>query len=336
MKSVVQTILVVLALASVGVMVALQRQPIAAPAPPAPLAFGESTIRAKAGTSDIVITTTARTAGAIHSLTWDGVEFVDSFDHGRQIQSASNFDSGQPFVPEVFNPTEAGSMADGAGATSTSRLLELSAKENQLVTLNRMAFWLKSGEKSQGHPARNAGPLSDHYLAKRVTIGHKELAHAIEYRVTFLVPGSEKHTYAQFEAVTGYMPSAFGTFFRFDAKEGKLLPLTDGPGEQSDPVVLSTADGRHAMGVYSPDQPSKGYETAGYGRFRFKAEKVVKWNCVFRTKNALPASSRDRPASETRDAGFKGEYQFRCFLVVGTSKDCEATLAALHKEFANP
>ena len=75
--------------------------------------FGDSSIRAKAGDSEIVVTTTARVAGAIHSLTWGGKEFVDSFDHGRQIQSASNFDAGGPFVPEVFNPTEAGSLADG-------------------------------------------------------------------------------------------------------------------------------------------------------------------------------------------------------------------------------
>lgn len=314
MKIVVKTALVLLALASAGVVAARQRQPVAAPA------LGDATIRAKAGTSEIVIQTTARTAGAIHSLTWGGREFVDSFDHGRQIQSASNFDSGEKFIPEVFNPTEAGSMADGRGDTSTSKLLELSAKGNTLVTLNRMAFWLKPGEKSQGNPARNTVALSDHYLAKRVTIGHKELPHAIEYRVTFLVPTGGKHTYSQFEAVTGYMPPEFGTFLRFDAKTGKLQPLTDGPGEQADPVVFATADGNFAMGVYSPDQPSKGFEQAGYGRFRFAAEKVVKWNCVFRLKN--------------KDGVPGGDYQFRCFLVVGTTADCEATIAALQKAFA--
>jgi hypothetical protein len=291
-------------------------------APPERPAPGDSTIRAKAGDSEIVVTTTARVAGAIHSLTWGGKEFVDSFDHGRQIQSASNFDCGKDFTPEVFNPTEAGSLADGRGATSTSRLLELGARGNELVTLNRMAFWLKPGEKSAGHPARNAAALSDHYLAKRVTLGYKNLPHAIEYRVTFIVPGGEKHAYAQFEAVTGYMPPDFGTFLRFDARSGKLEPLSDGPGEQADPVVLSTADGSHAMGVYSPDQPSKGFERAGYGRFRFKAAKVVKWNCVFRVRDAAGVPG--------------GPYQFRCFLVVGSRKDCAATLAALHKEFAKP
>lgn len=319
MKRYWQAISIALGFACAGAAAALPRQPRAEAVPPA---RGDSTIRAKAGASDIVVTTTARVAGAIHSLTWGGAEFVDSADHGRQIQSASNFDCGRAFVPEVFNPTEAGSMADGVGPTSTSRLLELSAKENQLVTLNRMAFWLKPGEKSEGHPARNTVALSDHYLAKRVTIGYKNLPHAIEYRVTFLVPGGEKHTYAQFEAATGYMPASFDTFYRFDNKAGALKPLSDGPGEQADPVVLAAADGRHAMGVYSPDQPSQGFEAAGYGRFRFKSDRVVKWNCVFRTKNAAGVPG--------------GEYQFRCFLVVGTVKDCAAALVALHKEFAKP
>ena len=83
---------------------------------------GDAQIRAKAGPSEIVITTTSRLAGAIHSLTWNGREFIDSADHGRQLQSAANFDAGSRFSPETFNPTEAGSRFDGAGPKSTSVL----------------------------------------------------------------------------------------------------------------------------------------------------------------------------------------------------------------------
>jgi hypothetical protein len=150
-----------------------------------------------------------------------------------------------------------------------------------------------------------------------VKIGHKNLAHAIEYDVTFTVPPGERHTLAQFEAVTGYMPPDFAVFWRFDRTEGCLKPLSDGPGEQADPVVLATKDGVYAMGVYSPEQPSKGFENAGYGRFRFVTEKVVKWNCVFRVR-----------APEGIAAG---DYKFRCFLVVGSVKNCEDTLRALMK-----
>ena len=76
---------------------------------------GDAQIRAKAGPSEIVITTTSRLAGAIHSLTWNGREFIDSADHGRQLQSASNFDAGSRITGETYNPTEAGSRFDGAG-----------------------------------------------------------------------------------------------------------------------------------------------------------------------------------------------------------------------------
>jgi hypothetical protein len=276
---------------------------------------GDAVIRAKAGPSEIVITTTTRVAGAIHSLTWSGKEFVDSHDHGRQIQSASNFDCNRKFIPEVFNPTEAGSMADSAGPTSTSRLLRLEARGNELTTRTQMAFWLKPGEKSRGNPALNDRPLSDHMLEKRVRIGYKGLPHAIEYDVTFTVPKGEHHTFAQFEALTGYMPWDFRTFWAFDAKINKLVPLPLGQGEQRDPVVLARADGKYAMGIYSPGAPGKGYERIGYGRWAFEREKVTKWNCVYRIRDpkGVPA----------------GEYKFRCFVVVGSLSDCEATLAVL-------
>src|SRR5690349_7962483 len=122
---------------------------------PAETPSGDATIRGKFGDGEIVLTTTSRLAGAVHSLKWAGKEFIDSFDHGRQLQSASNLDCGKRFIPEVFNPTEAGSRADGVGPRSTSKLLKLSARGNELTTLTQMAFWLRPGEKSDGHAAYN-------------------------------------------------------------------------------------------------------------------------------------------------------------------------------------
>jgi hypothetical protein len=281
---------------------------------------GNAILRAKAGASEIVITTTNRLAGAIHSLTWNGKEFIDSTDHGRQLQSAANFDCGKDLVAETFNPTEAGSRADGGGDKSSSKLLRIRAGGAELETTTRMAFWLKPGEKSEGHPARNNKVLSEHLIHKRVHIGHKSLPHAIEYEVTFTVPKGEKHSQAVFEAVTGYMPAEFSRFWQYDA--GELKPLSDGPGEQAYPVVLATPSGRHAMGVYSPEQPSRGFEKIGYGRFRFTDEKVVKWNCVFRVRDPKGLAA--------------GDYRYRMFVVVGSLEDVRTTLQALHEEFKRP
>ncbi len=276
---------------------------------------GNGSIRGRFRDSDIVITTTSRLAGAIHSLTWSGKEFIDSADHGRQLQSAANFDAGSAFTSETFNPTEAGSMHDGAGDQSTSRLLHYLAKDNQLQTTSRMAFWLRHGELSAGHPAKNTTELSDHLLTKRVTIGYRDQPNVISYDVTFSVPIGESHQYAQFEALTGYMPAEFRRFLVFDEASGQIEPLSDGPGEQNHPVVLSTEDGKFAMGIYAPDQPSEGFENAGYGRWYFGAEHVVKWNCVFRIRDANGIAA--------------GDYSCRMFVIIGTLEDVRLAMIRL-------
>ncbi len=285
---------------------------------------GNATIRARAGSSEIVLTTTARLSGAVHSLTWGGKEFIDSHDHGRQLQSAASFHTGplRDFWAEVFNPTEAGSRADGTGEKSSSKLLRMRVGAAELETTTQMAFWLAPAEKSSGHPARNDRVLSDYQVSKRVRIGYKQWPHAIDYEVAFLVPPSEKHTYAQFEALTGYMPAEFSRFWKYNRTSGALTPLDDGPGEQEYPVVFATPNGAHALGIYSPDQPSRGYEQAGYGRFRFGAEKVNKWNCVFRLRD-----DRGIPA---------GKYSFRMFVVVGNLGGVRATLGGLAGAFRRP
>jgi hypothetical protein len=276
-------------------------------------AEGDAVIRAPAGRSEIVITTTARLAGAIHSLTWAGKEFIDSADHGRQLQSAINLDAGLPIQPETFNPTEAGSRRDGAGPTSSSRLLHWLARGNALQTTTRMAFWLAPGETSGGHPARNTTVLSDHTLTKRVRIGWRGMPHVIAYDVTFGLPVGERHTEAVFELVTGYMPPEFSQFWSFNAATGGLESLSDGPGEQSRPVVFATPEGGHAMGIFSPEPGVR------YGRFRFTREQVVKWNAVVRRRDpqGVPA----------------GDYAFRNFVLVGDLETVRAALRALAREF---
>ncbi|QDV17068.1 hypothetical protein Pan153_17020 [Gimesia panareensis] len=283
---------------------------------------GNAAIRRKTGDSEIVITTTNRLAGAIHSLTWNGKEFIDSFDHGRQLQSAASFDCGRTgeFWAERFNPTEAGSRSDSAGPTSSSRLLLLQARGNELKTTTQMAFWLAPGQKSSGRPALNQKILSNHLLSKQVRIGYQDLDQVLDYRVTFTIPEGEHHTYAQFEALTGYMPAEFESFWKLNPETGKLQPLDDGPGEQKDLVILSTQDQQYAMGVFSPDQPSPGFEHAGYGRFRFTPQKVVKWNCVFRVRNPQGVPP--------------GKYVFQVFVAVGTLADVKQAILTLEKKFS--
>jgi len=276
---------------------------------------GDAVLRKQAGASELVIRTTRRLAGAIDSLTWGGKEFIDSADHGRQLQSASNLDAGTAITDETYNPTEAGSRADGAGETSSSVLLALRVEGATLETRTRMAFWLKPGEKSGPNLAKNTTVVSDHLLTKRVTIGFRDLPQVLEYTATFTIPTGEKHVVATFESLTGYMPAEFSRFLVYDPATRTSKPLSDGPGEQPMPVILSTESGSHAMGVFSPDRPAP-----GYGRFRFASEKVVKWNSVFRVRKPEGIAP--------------GDFTYRHFVAVGTLDDVVASMRRLHEIFS--
>jgi len=280
-----------------------------------------ATVRAPAGSSEIVIKTTARLAGAIDSITWNGKEFINSFDHGRQLQSAANLDCGTPITAETFNPTEAGSRNDGRGTNSTSQLLKLRAEKNELETTVKMAFWLAPGQKSGVNLAKNTTLLSEHLVTKRVHIGYKNLPNVISYDVTFTVPPGEHHTHAVFEALTGYMPPEFSQFLKFNPKTGNYEAMTDGPGEIPEPVVLAVPGGSHAMGIYAPPQPAPKTTGPTFGRFRFVPQKVVKWNCVFRVTDKTNGIQ-------------PGEYTYRMFVIVGSLKDVHDSLRALEQEFS--
>ena len=276
------------------------------------LTLGDSHIRAAAGKSSIVITTTRRLAGAIHSLTWDGTEFINSADHGRQLQSACSFDNSPAFGAETYNPTEAGSRDDGAEPNTTSQLLEIIAQGNHLKTRNRMAFWLQPGERSAGQLARNTHSISDYILTKDVRLGYEKWPQALDYRVTFTLPPQSHHTSAQYETLTGYMPPEFEKFMQFNPATGKLESLSDGPGEINNAVVLSTADGRHAMGIFADSKNQGGGAKPSFGRWRFKDAQVVKWNCVFRVQNPQGIQN--------------GDYTFHMLVPIGTLVEVEQML----------
>jgi hypothetical protein len=274
----------------------------------------------------IKIVTTARVAGAVDSIQWNGLEMIDSFDHGRQMQSAASFDCTDPgpFWAERFNPTEAGSRSDGVGKSSTSMLIEFEGTSTWLRSRTRMAFWTPPGEDSFGRQALNRTALSNHWLSKRIQIGCDATPDAIQVDVEFEMPEDESHRLAQFEVLTGYMPPSFDRFWRWDPDRMALTSLSDGPGEQPHPVALSNRDGTHAMGVWMASPSRKGadtpattpvYEPIGYGRFRFREEQVVKWNCVTRVR------SPDRIA--------KLNHSFRVYVVVGSLDNVAQTFRSL-------
>ena len=183
----------------------------------------------------VTVTASHRTAGAIESVRWGGIEFIDAYDHGRELQSAVSFDG----LTECDNPTEAGSRRDGAGPRSSSLLHSGIVSNNVLRTHSQMAYWLRPGEWSAecGY-ARNevASALSSTHLSKIVRF-LPGFGNVLEHTITFDL--MRPRSMAQFEVLTAYMPGRFDTFYKYNSKTDHMEELSDGPGEQSLPVMLA-------------------------------------------------------------------------------------------------
>ena len=260
--------------------------------------------------SRIVVGVSSRTAGAIDSLTWRGMQFVDKNDHGREFQSADVFFN----KGECFNPTEAGSDKDGVGQTSTSRLLSISTNSNVLITKQRMAYWIGPGDKSskcKGTVSTVSLPLSDDVFSKVVEIGVDGFPNIIRYKATFSIPENRKQ--GGFEVIAGYMPVKFSEFFTFEPATGDLEPLSDGPGKQPTPLIFSTKNHLFALGVYGMRNQSHLVYGPTYARYRFeeptRTAKTEKWNCAFEEHDVLA-----------------GDHTFSCYMIVGTLSDVEHTM----------
>src|SRR5436190_2993907 len=124
------------------------------------------------------ISTSSQFAGAISSIKWGGKEYINNWDHGRQLQVNAQFFN--RFC--CYNPYEAGSFEDARGATSTSKVLSLSASGNRLEATTQMAWNFKEFNHNPvaadacGDPTKwllvtpYTSPLSNYKIHKTVTI----------------------------------------------------------------------------------------------------------------------------------------------------------------------
>lgn len=301
-----------------------------------PQYYGDKSI----ASNGIAIKTCDHNAGAICSLTWGGKEFINDFDHGRQLQSASSFNFGGQPLGEAYNPTEAGSSHDGliaypgqqgypnSNSSSSSCLLNIyTTNNNQVRTQSKMAFfrrdWLNGGAWL---PAQ-----SEHILDKKVTIGAYNFPNVIEYFTKFTVPTHEffNNTYHRieagtFEVLTGYMPPEFNTFHYVDA-QGNLQPVIES-AQLGRPLIFSTLNGDWAMGIYSLELPQRGYPTDGYEATNFLAQNVVKWNTVFRKAMPMVYATPTDPSLIQNHAPF----YFHSYVIVGTRDQVRATMIQLY------
>lgn len=252
-----------------------------------PAAARESTIQSFSNGSTFSVSVHSDVhAGAIDSLIFRGVQYVDNFDHGRQIQTAVQVDD----LGECFNPTEAGSKADAAKSITSSKTLSQSNEGNVLTTETQAAFWLSPREpygslcsrfRSEDH-AQNEEVLSKYKIARSTRFYGEAIPNLLVVDVSVTMP--ENRRSAVIESLTGYLPGAFRAFYSYDPASRRLERLQAERREHwvTTSVIVATLDGRNAMGVFSPQvwngDPTRDF----YSYFYFPGRgATAKWSCRF-------------------------------------------------------
>lgn len=300
---------------------------------------GNATISGSAFGVPLTVSTSSQFAGSVSSIKLGSREFINNWDHGRQLQG--NFQFFNRF--ECYNPYEAGSFLDGNKHTSTSRLLSLSAAGNRLETNVRMAWYLDvrdstnpldyCGDPNQWLPAPPyTGPLSTYEMHKVVTIGYAGLPNVIEYLSDLYVP---EHIQKGINNITAVLPFDFSSVLSYDvvAKEYRNIRLLSGEDDRI--KVAATPDGSYAMAFYSPELLGPFGGLSGYTNW---------WRSVppdpfYRNPNDPSQLDYEfacmHIGSINRYNVFDGPGQThdRSYIVVGSLEQVKTTLGALHNNF---
>lgn len=278
----------------------------------------DASISGNVGSDRIVLTASgSRFAGAISSLTFRGVQYVNIADHGREFQSAIQLDN----LGECYNPNEAGSKADGSGFKSSSVLKSLSSNNGILASSTTPAFWLRPGE-NYGKPcspftsistAQNTTVLSNYTIARTSQFYGPSIPNLIKVDVSFTVP--ESRTSASIEPFTGYLPPSFNLFLTWDRTNRVLTRVTANTTRQQtqNAVIVAQPSGLHSQGVISPGINGTNPSQAYYAYFFFPGSTATaKWSCVYGVSNI------------TAGSGLK----FSCPIALGTVDEVIAALTA--------
>jgi hypothetical protein len=270
----------------------------------------------------MVVSISARDAGAVCSLIYDGQEFVNDHDHGRQLQVAWFYND----LGEAYNPTEAGADKDGVGPRSTSQLVSVQANGNILQTVNHPAHWRHTSLPEKHR--KNTALVSKDKLTKKLTLGYKGDPHVLVFDTTVAISteltGPPMNS-MRIEAPTLYSHLHLSRHQLFDLASAELKEVPSRArnyGQMNEVIrhvtrhdvvpILSSRDGRHAVAFFTPQRRNF---------WAYYTHEVPSKN---------PANVCGKMTAFFKHAAVAGQsYSYRTFIVVGDLATVQASLRKL-------
>jgi alpha-tubulin suppressor-like RCC1 family protein len=287
----------------------------------------------------ISVSTSNQFGGAVSSIKWNNKEYINDWDHGRQLQVNMQFFNRYC----CYNPYEAGSFEDAKGPTSTSKVLSLNASGNRLETTTQMCWNFREfnynpvaadscGDSALWLPVTPyTSPLSNYRIHKTITIGFAGIPNVIEYLVDESIPepvlkGSNNPT-----AVVNY---DFSSIRSWDVVSKDYRDIHALAGVDDRIKVVSTADGNQAMGWYAPELLQRYAPDVGVANWWFVAPPTMAYPDPKDPTRPDPNYACVHFGSVNRYDSFgPGITKDRAYLVIGSLDQVKVGLAQVHKQF---
>ena len=293
----------------------------------------------------ISVSTSGQFGGAVSSIKWAK---KSSLTTGTMAGSCSSIPSSS-IATNATIPTRLAVFSIQISATTSSKLLSLTASGNRLESTTQMAWYLRQreslnpldscGDHAQWLPYppsssnQNGSILSAYRVHKTVTIGFAGIPNVIEYLTDLIIP---EQILKGMNNVTAVMNYDFASVRSWDvvSKDYRNIRAL---AEVDDRIkVVSTADGNYAMGFYAPELLQPYDENVG----------VVNWLFVNPPDPFYPDPNNPTQPDpnyacvhfglvDRYDSFNPGTKSDRAYLVIGNLNQVKNSLAALHLQFTS-
>ena len=193
---------------------------------------------------------------------WNGVQFINNGDFGREIQAAFYY----PPTSQAYNPNEAGDYyhRDNPTTAHGSPLLRFENQGNTQITRTVPLNW---DPVAFGGDPDHPVIWSQIVLGKDLTLNFNNMGSVAKYTTHLVLPTTTEGGIA---APAIYLRANFNRFWTYDAPSKTLLEVTGQVPSGCNTgheyffhssfggTIISDASGNYAMGVYAVDEAHGG------------------------------------------------------------------------------
>ena len=286
-------------------------------------------VRTRRSGSRLVVASNRKAGCSLWSWVWDGFEYVNVHDYGRQIQTAFVSDRGRAYEA---NPTEAGSRFS-TGFVPLQGSPCLYAVNRPPGTQATLAVPLEYEPVRWGGSLGRAFLWRDVRIGKEITLDYLGLGPVAKYTSIVAVPAAVPGAGVEIPSI--YLPASLSRFYGYDAGSGELVrqdPEQEGgtlPPSGYGGVIAATPDGARAFGQYGVVDSLGGSVSPAAGGFSY---------FLFPDAGDTLGPSANATAKIRALHGglHRGENRLTTYLMSGTLREVRALMDSLyaHREVA--